>query len=56
MYISIHKLYLEKNFNNDGNKKFLVWIGFGSFTSFLAALHRFRPFDDGNLLPTFFQL
>ena len=49
-----------KNLINDGNQKILlsskrifplILVGFGNFTSFLDALHRFRPFNDGNQLP-----
>ena len=50
-----------KKVKNDGNQNkytcrsgefFLwFWVGFGHFTSFLAVLRRFWPFNDGNQLP-----
>ena len=40
-----------KNCNSSFGDFFLwFWFGFGNFTSFFAAFHRFKPYNDGNQL------
>ena len=51
IYLYIYHTLGKKYTCHFGNFFFWIWVGFGHFTSFLAAVRRFWQFNDGNQLP-----